>query len=97
MKSFYSLQLNLIIIFIFFHKNDLQIYRSSPKDGNPPVINRQEMGIKESFEQQTMNMAMSAASYIEENLRFPSGKYVGCLISSTTIGGIAIAALCTKK
>ena len=68
-----------------------------PKIGIRPVIDGREMGIRESLEQQTMNMAHSAARLIEENLRFPSGEKVECVISSTTIGGVADAALCADQ
>lgn len=68
-----------------------------PKIGIRPVIDGREMGIRESLEQQTMNMALAAARLIEENLRFPSGERVECVISSTTIGGVADAALCADQ
>jgi L-fucose isomerase len=44
-----------------------------------------------------MNMAKAAAKLIEENLRFPSGEKVECVIADTTIGGVADAALCADK
>jgi L-fucose isomerase-like protein len=45
------------------------------------------MGIRESLEEQTMNMAKAAAaSLIQSNLRLPSGEPVECIISETTIG-----------
>jgi len=68
-----------------------------PKIGIRPVIDGREMGIRESLEQQTMNMAQSAARLIEENLHFPSGEKVECVISTTTMGGVADAALCADQ
>ena len=68
-----------------------------PKVGIRPVIDGREMGIRESLEVQTMNMAKAAAKFIEENLRFPSGEKVECVIADTTIGGVADAALCADK
>jgi L-fucose isomerase len=65
-----------------------------PKVGIRPVIDGREAGIRESLEKQTMNMARAAARLIEENLRFPSGEKVQCVISETTIGGVADAARC---
>jgi L-fucose isomerase len=44
-----------------------------------------------------MNMAKAAAKLIEDNLRFPGGEKVECVISDTTIGGVAEAALCADK
>jgi len=68
-----------------------------PKVGIRPVIDGRERGIRESLEEQTMNMARSAAKLIEENLRFPSGEKVKCVISETTIGGVADAARCADQ
>lgn len=68
-----------------------------PKVGIRPVIDGREKGIRESLELQTMNMAKAAAKLIEENLRFPSGEKVECVISNTTIGGVADAARCADQ
>ena len=67
------------------------------KVGIRPVIDGRERGIRESLEEQTMNMARAAAQLIEANLRFPSGEKVECVISETTIGGIADAARCADQ
>ena len=68
-----------------------------PKVGIRPVIDGREMGVRESLEVQTMNMAKAAAQFIEANLRFPSGEKVECVIADTTIGGVADAAFCADK
>jgi L-fucose isomerase len=68
-----------------------------PKVGIRPVIDGRERGIRESLEVQTMNLAKRAASLIEENLRFPGGEKVECIISDTTIGGVADAAKCADQ
>ncbi len=68
-----------------------------PKVGIRPVIDGREKGIRESLEQQTMNMAIAAKQLIESTLRFPSGEKVECIISETTIGGIADAAKCADQ
>lgn len=68
-----------------------------PKVGIRPVIDGRERGIRESLEVQTMDMAKTAAQLIERNLRFPSGERVECVISETTIGGIADAARCADQ
>ena len=65
-----------------------------PKVGIGPVIDGREKGVRESLEEQTMNMAKAAARLIEESLRFPSGEKVECIIADTTIGGVADAARC---
>lgn len=68
-----------------------------PKVGIRPVIDGREEGVRESLEVQTMNMAKAAVKLIEENLRFPGGEKVECVISDTTIGGVAEAAMCADK
>lgn len=68
-----------------------------PKVGIRPVIDGRERGVRESLEVQTMNMAKAAAKLIEENLRFPSGEKVECVIADTTIGGVADAAFCADQ
>ncbi|TFH27554.1 MAG: L-fucose isomerase [Bacteroidia bacterium] len=68
-----------------------------PRVGIRPVIDGREAGIRESLENQTMNMARAAALLIEENLRFPSGEKVECIISDTSIGGVADAARCAEQ
>ncbi len=68
-----------------------------PKVGIRPVIDGREHGVREALETQTMNMAKMAARLIEENLRFPSGEKVECVISNSTIGGVADAAHCADQ
>jgi len=68
-----------------------------PKVGIRPVIDGRERGVRESLENQTMNMARSAAEFISKNLRYPNGKHVECIISDTCIGGVAEAASCAEK
>lgn len=68
-----------------------------PKGGIRPVIDGRERGVRESLEEQTMNLAKAAARLIETNLRFPSGEKVVCVISNTTIGGIAGAICCADQ
>ena len=68
-----------------------------PKVGIRPVIDGREAGVRESLEDQCMNMAKAAAKLIEENLRFPSGEKVECVIADTNIGGVAEAAMCADK
>jgi len=68
-----------------------------PKVGIRPVIDGREHGVRESLEHQTMNMAKAAARLIEDNLRFPGGEKIECILSDTTIGGVAEAAMCADK
>lgn len=68
-----------------------------PKVGIRPVIDGREAGVRESLEDQCMEMAKAAAKLIEDHLRFPSGEKVECVIADTTIGGVADAAACADK
>ena len=68
-----------------------------PKVGIRPVIDGRLQGVRESLEKQTMNMAKAAAELISENLRFPNGEKIECVIADSTIGGVAEAAMCAEK
>ena len=68
-----------------------------PKVGIRPVIDGRLQGVRESLENQTMNMAKSAAQLISEHLRFPNGDKIECVIADSTIGGVAEAAMCAEK
>ncbi|MBL4934605.1 L-fucose isomerase [Clostridium sp. YIM B02515] len=70
---------------------------SLPKVGIRPIIDGRRKGVRESLEQQTMNMARAVEELIKENLRYPSGEVVECVIADTTIGGVAEAARCAEK
>ena len=68
-----------------------------PKIGIRPTIDGRWGGVRESLEDQTMGMARSAARFLEENLRHPSGLPVECVIADTCIGGVAEAAQAAAK
>ncbi|OGC02331.1 L-fucose isomerase [candidate division KSB1 bacterium RBG_16_48_16] len=68
-----------------------------PKIGIRPVIDGRRKGVRESLEEQTMNMAKAAAKLISENLRHPNGLPVECVIADSCIGGVAEAADAAEK
>jgi len=68
-----------------------------PKVGIRPTIDGRMKGVRESLEDQTMNMAKSAAKLISANLKYPDGNPVECIIADTCIGGVAEAAMCAEK
>ncbi|WP_420831194.1 L-fucose isomerase [Paenibacillus lignilyticus] len=70
---------------------------SFPKIGIRPAIDGRRKGIRESLEEQTMEMARSVAKLFSENLRYPNGEPVECVIADTCIGGVAEAAACGTK
>ena len=70
-----------------------------PVIGIRPTIDgrRGPLKVRESLEDQTMNMAKSAAKLFEENLRYSNGEPVKVVIADTTIGRVAEAAACAAK
>ena len=68
-----------------------------PKIGIRPIIDGRRRGVRESLEDQTMNMAKACARLLEDNLRHANGLPVECVIADTTIGGVAEAAKCAEK
>ena len=70
---------------------------SLPQIGIRPTIDGREMGVRESLEDQTMQLASLVADLIESNLRFPNGMSVKCVIADSTIGNVAEAADCAEK
>lgn len=70
-----------------------------PVIGIRPTIDgrRGVMKVRESLEEQTMNMARNAAKLFEENLRYSNGDPVKVIIADTTIGRVAEAAACADK
>ncbi|MEX2680998.1 MAG: L-fucose isomerase, partial [Candidatus Sigynarchaeota archaeon] len=67
-----------------------------PKVGIRPTIDGRRKGVRESLEDQTMSMARSVAKLIS-TLKHPDGSNVECVVSDTTIGGVAEAAECAAK
>ncbi len=68
-----------------------------PKVGIRPAIDGRLGGVRESLETITMDMAKNVAELISSQLRHPDGSGVECVISDTTIGRAAEAALCEEK
>jgi L-fucose isomerase len=68
-----------------------------PKIGIRPTIDGRLGGVRESLEKQTMGQALSVAKLISENLKYPNGRPVECVIADTTIGGVTEAAQTAEK
>lgn len=68
-----------------------------PKIGIRPTIDNRRLGVRESLEEQTMNMAIRTAEFLQQNLRHASGEPVECVIADTCIGGMAESAACEDK
>ena len=70
---------------------------NKPLIGIRPIIDGRRRGIRESLEDQTMNMAKAAKELIESKLCYSDGTPVQCVIADTTIGGGNEAAACAEK
>jgi L-fucose/D-arabinose isomerase len=68
-----------------------------PKVGIRPTIDGRGGGVRESLENQTMNMAKNAAKFLEENLKYSNGLPVECVVADRCIGGFAEAAATQEK
>lgn len=70
-----------------------------PVIGIRPTIDgrRVPLKVRESLEEQTMNMAKSAAELFRQNIRYSNGEPVKVIIADTTIGRVAEAAACADK
>ncbi|MDR1272607.1 MAG: L-fucose isomerase [Clostridiales Family XIII bacterium] len=70
-----------------------------PVIGIRPVIDARQgtLRVRDSLENQTMNMAAAAKRLLEENLRYPDGESVKVIISDTAIGRVQEAAACAEQ
>ena len=70
-----------------------------PVIGIRPTIDgrRGVLKVRESLEEQTMNMARAAAKLFEENIRYSYGEPVKVIIADTTIGRVGESAACAEK
>ncbi|HIU47324.1 MAG TPA: L-fucose isomerase [Candidatus Fimadaptatus faecigallinarum] len=68
-----------------------------PKIGIRPCIDGRCRGVRESLEEQTMNIAKSVKEFLEANLRHTCGLPVECVIADSTIGRVAESAACQEK
>ena len=70
-----------------------------PVIGIRPTIDarRGQLKVRESLEEQTMNMARAAADLITSNVKYSNGEPVKVIIADTTIGRVAEAAACADK
>ena len=70
-----------------------------PVIGIRPTIDgrRGKIKVRESLEDQTMNMAKAAAKLIEDNVFYSNGEHAKVIIADTTIGRVAEAAACADK
>lgn len=68
-----------------------------PKIGIRPTIDGRMGGVRESLEEQTMNMAGSVVALLTSTLKNPDGTPVSCVVADSTIGRVAESAACAEK
>ncbi|MEW8958019.1 MAG: L-fucose isomerase [Moorella sp. (in: firmicutes)] len=78
-------------------KDSLFLNARLPKIGIRPIIDGRRNGVRESLEETTMGMAKKVQKLLENNIKYPDGSPVECVIADTTIGGVAEAARCAEK
>jgi L-fucose isomerase len=79
-------------------KNNVERLKGTlPKVGIRPAIDGRRRGVREELEPVVMGMAYSAAEFISQNLKYPNGMPVECVVADTCIGNVAEAAACAEK
>lgn len=68
-----------------------------PKVGIRPIIDGRLGGIRESLEGKTMKMAREVVRLLQQELHYPNGAPVECVIADSCIGGVKEAADCAEK
>ncbi|MGH4038229.1 MAG: L-fucose isomerase [Sphaerochaeta sp.] len=79
--------------------NKDRLVGSYPTIGIRPVIDARQgyLKVRESLENQTMDMAIAAKDLFEKNLKYSNGEAVKVVISNTTIGRAPEAAACEEQ
>jgi len=67
-----------------------------PKIGIRPTLDGRRNGIRESLEENTTELAKSVANFLAENMRYPDGSKVECVIADN-IAGAYESNLCREK
>jgi L-fucose isomerase len=78
-------------------KANNRLLGSPPKIGIRPTIDGRRRGVRESLEEQTMQMARGVTDFLSSNLRHANGLTVECVIADSCIGGVAEAAQAADK
>ena len=66
------------------------------KIGIRPTIDGRYGGVRESLEDQVMNLAKAAIELIESTLHYPDGT-CQCVLADSCIGGVAEASACAEN
>ena len=68
-----------------------------PRIGIRPTIDGRLGGVRESLEEQTMQMAHNAARFLSDNLKHPDGSAVECVVADRCIGGVAESIMAAEQ
>ncbi len=79
------------------HSKQIRYFGENPRIGIRPAIDGRMQGVRESLEDQTMEMAGNVASMLQKELRNPDGTNVECVIADRCIGGVAESAMTAEK
>jgi L-fucose/D-arabinose isomerase len=80
------------------HQSSPTVWKGElPKIGIRPTIDGRLGGVRESLEDQTMNLARRVADLISRNVRYPNGEPVACVVADRCIGGVSEAAACESQ
>jgi len=79
------------------NKYEYRLVGDLPKVGVRPAIDGRRRGVREALETQTMKMAKNLAKYITNNINYPNGQPVECIIADSCIGGLAEATKADEK
>ena len=79
------------------HFKNMKKENNYPRIGIRPIIDGRLGGVRESLEETTMQMAKTVAALFQNELKYPDGTAVECVIADTTIGGVKEAAACASK
>jgi L-fucose isomerase len=87
----------LIKLQIRINNINMTLRTSYPKIGIRPIIDGRLGGVRESLEGTTMHMAKNVTKLFVNELRYPNGQPVECVIADSCIGGVREAAECAAK
>jgi L-fucose/D-arabinose isomerase len=80
------------------HQSSPTVWKGElPRIGIRPTIDGRLGGVRESLEDQTMNLARRVADLISQNIRYPNGEPVACVVADRCIGGVSEAAACENQ
>jgi len=99
MNLYYKTKYTNIVIKEIVNMAKSRLKGEYPVIGIRPIIDARQgfLRVRDSLEEQTMNMARSAKQLIEENLHYSNGESVKVIIADHSIGRVPEAAACQNQ